>query len=385
MKAEFKSASRHVRHYPETRKRLMIDKTTLAIALVFVLGSLTEHPIANAQLRPIDGPFDKDPVPIWYETSYAEQINTGRYHTCMVNTCGDIECWGRNDYGQASPPAGDFSQVTAGAFHTCGLKSDGSVQCWGNNSWNQTAVPAQSRFRAIEAGAYHTCGVSTTGTTRCWGHNGNSRATPGGLIANETALDAAAGDAHSCAVLYHSWGNDIVCWGLDNYGQTSNVPSTQHPYVDEHLAVTTGNRHSCSRSRLGEIECWGNDSYGQSSGVGFEPSQPTTAWAVEEEPGLFLHSGYFDFFDVSAGDWHTCALGSSLGADNARCWGYNGSGQAAPPSGTFTDIEAGGYHSCGIRTNGSVSCWGSDTYGQSSPPALPGTCSNLTLLQTFGQ
>lgn len=362
---------------------LMISKTTLITVVALLFGSLIGHPIASAQFVTSSSTFNQPLMPFWYETSYAEQISAGRYHTCLVNTCGDIECWGRNDYGQASPPAGDFAQVAAGALHTCGLKNDGSVQCWGHNGLNQTAVPAQTLFRSIEAGAYHTCGVSTTGTTRCWGYNGNNRATPGGLIANESALDVAAGDAHSCAVLYHSWGSDIACWGLDNYGQVSNVPPTQNPYVDEHLAVTAGSRHSCSRSRLGEIHCWGNDTYGQTSGVGFEPSQPNTAWAVEEEPGLFLHSGYFDFFDVSAGDWHTCALGSNLGTNNARCWGYNGSGQASPPSGTFTDIEAGGYHSCGIRTNGSVSCWGSNSFGQSNPPALPSTCSNLKLISTF--
>jgi alpha-tubulin suppressor-like RCC1 family protein len=362
---------------------MMIRKLFVISSLAFAFGSFLGNTIVHAQLEPSASQSLTALRPFWLVDSYAEQMSAGGSHTCMVNTCGDVQCWGRNNYGQASPPPGTFVQVAAGAYHTCGLKTDGTVACWGDNRYNQRVMPSQYRFRSIEAGTYHTCGVSTTGATQCWGYNGDNRATPGGLIANETALDVAAGDAHSCAVLSFPWGNDIACWGLDNYGQVNNVPPTQNPIVDEHLAVTAGSRHSCSRSRTGEIHCWGNDSYGQSSGVGFEPSQPNTAWAVEESPGLFLHSGFYDFFDVSAGDWHTCALGDNLGVNNARCWGYNGSGRTSPPVGTFIDIEAGGGHSCGIRDDGTVACWGSNIYGQASPPSLPGTCSILRPLQTL--
>ena len=31
-------------------------------------------------------------------------------------------------------------------------------------------------------------------------------------------------------------------------------------------------------------------------------------------------------------------------------------------------VDAGGDHTCGVRTDGALACWGSNSYGQSSPP-----------------
>jgi alpha-tubulin suppressor-like RCC1 family protein len=58
-----------------------------------------------------------------------------------VKTDGSIACWGFNNYGQATPPAGTFSSVSAGYSHTCALKIDGTVTCWGDNSLGQTTSP----------------------------------------------------------------------------------------------------------------------------------------------------------------------------------------------------------------------------------------------------
>jgi hypothetical protein len=46
-----------------------------------------------------------------------------------------------NEYGQATPPAGAFTQVSAGYLHTCGVRSDGTGVCWGDNSDGQ--APSQ--------------------------------------------------------------------------------------------------------------------------------------------------------------------------------------------------------------------------------------------------
>ncbi|MDY7230394.1 RCC1 domain-containing protein [Hyalangium rubrum] len=65
---------------------------------------------------------------------------------------------------------------------------------------------------------------------------------------------------------------------------------------------------------------------------------------------------------LSAGGYHTCGLRSD---GNVSCWGSNTSGQA--PSfvqGPFNQISAGYDFTCGLRTNGSIECWGSNEYGQ---------------------
>src|SRR5881628_599235 len=37
--------------------------------------------------------------------------------------------------------------------------------------------------------------------------------------------------------------------------------------------------------------------------------------------------------------------------------------------GTVSQVSAGGYHSCALRTDGTVACWGLNRYGQATAPA----------------
>src|SRR5690606_18275510 len=67
---------------------------------------------------------------------------------------------------------------------------------------------------------------------------------------------------------------------------------------------------------------------------------------------------------ADAGNYHTCAVRTD---GTVACWGWDEYGQSSPPSGTFTSVSAGDIHTCGIRTDGTVSCWGDSTNGKSSP------------------
>ncbi|MDE0135158.1 MAG: S8 family serine peptidase [Acidimicrobiaceae bacterium] len=68
---------------------------------------------------------------------------------------------------------------------------------------------------------------------------------------------------------------------------------------------------------------------------------------------------------LDAGAYHTCGLRLNGGA---KCWGKNDDGQASPPNGKFTFITAGESHTCGLRTNGNAECWGKNNDSQASPP-----------------
>jgi hypothetical protein len=54
---------------------------------------------------------------------------------------------------------------------------------------------------------------------------------------------------------------------------------------------------------------------------------------------------------------HTCAVTTN---NTARCWGYNASGQATPPTnlGTIAQISAGYDHTCAITIDFTAQCWG---------------------------
>ena len=79
-----------------------------------------------------------------------------------------------------------------------------------------------------------------------------------------------------------------------------------------------------------------------------------------------LATGEATFTAISSGRWHTCGLRSN---GTVACWGYNGDGRATAPVGqTFTAISSSGYHTCGLRSNGSVACWGRNDSGQATAP-----------------
>jgi hypothetical protein len=79
---------------------------------------------------------------------------------------------------------------------------------------------------------------------------------------------------------------------------------------------------------------------------------------------------------VSAGTQHTCAIraGGTL-----WCWGNNGSGQlgigstmnesrpqevTSPARAGWGSVGEGGYHTCALRTGGTLWCWGENTSGE---------------------
>ena len=77
------------------------------------------------------------------------------------------------------------------------------------------------------------------------------------------------------------------------------------------------------------------------------------------------------FASVSAGGYHTCGVKSD---SSVECWGFNEdgrgnvAGQATPPGGSFASVSAGGVHNCGVKADGSVECWGLNARGQATPP-----------------
>src|SRR2546428_747815 len=98
-------------------------------------------------------PARRDNSPLWGERHWAGHaaggyhLHPGRRRGLPHLRDGTIACWGVNDLGQSTPPAGtSFTQVTAGGFHSCAVKSDGTVSCWGYDGYGQATPPAGTTF-----------------------------------------------------------------------------------------------------------------------------------------------------------------------------------------------------------------------------------------------
>ena len=55
------------------------------------------------------------------------QISSGMKHACATTRDGEVHCWGRNDYGESTPPSGKFvhvSSVSLAFFDHCFVHSN---------------------------------------------------------------------------------------------------------------------------------------------------------------------------------------------------------------------------------------------------------------------
>ena len=75
------------------------------------------------------------------------------------------------------------------------------------------------------------------------------------------------------------------------------------------------------------------------------------------------------FVQITAGGEHTCGMRSDGSVD---CWGSNEYGQLnAPKEEKFSTIIAGSINTCGLRADGSASCWGDDELPGTAIPGWP--------------
>ena len=211
------------------------------------------------------------------------QLVTGGWHNCALLDNGAVRCWGDggygrlgygnvNDIGDNEEPAsagdvnvgGTVVQLAAGFTHTCALLDTGAVRCWGygfygnlgygnNDTIGNNEDPASAgdvnvggTVVQLAAGGQHTCALMNTGAVRCWGYGfygqlgyGNTTnvgdsmdpASAGDVNVGGPVVQLAAGDRHTCALLYTG---AIRCWGYGasgrlGYGNTDSIGDNEDP------------------------------------------------------------------------------------------------------------------------------------------------------------
>ena len=125
----------------------------------------------------------------------------------------------------------------------------------------------------------------------------------------------------------------------------------------------------------GTITCWGSnnrlrrpaDSSTRSPPAGNIRLPTTITWP---QPGQAdAPGGQFSTVTAASGA-HSCGIRTD---GTITCWGYNEWGQATGrlthrPGGQFNTVTAGDNHTCGLGTDGTITCWGGNRDGQADTP-----------------
>jgi len=129
-------------------------------------------------------------------------------------------------------------------------------------------------------------------------------------------------------------------------------------------AVTAGGYHSCGIQVDGSLWCWGKNDFGQLG----------DGTASDQKDPILISAAEGGWLSVSAGGDHTCGVQSD---GSLWCWGLNDNGQLG--DGSFTDrnvptrvggeyrwslVTAGEDFSCAFKTDGNLWCWGWNFFGQ---------------------
>ncbi|WP_186763336.1 RCC1 domain-containing protein [Lentzea tibetensis] len=265
--------------------------------------------------------------------------------------------------------------VSAGAHHNLALLSNGTVVSWGENDHGQLG----DGTRTNRPGPVPVCAVVSTNCAT-------------GRLQGVVAI--AAGDSHNLALL-----NDgtVVAWGNSNSGRlgigyANEDRTTPTPVCDVDCAagpltgvtsIAAGGGHSLALRTGGAVVSWGWNGSGQlGNPVPNNSDRPVVTCAVGATD--CTANPLTGVTAIAAGGQHSLGV---LTDGGAIAWGDNQLGQlgddstssrttparvcavgatdcAAQPLTDIATVDAGGYVSLALRTNGTAVGWGLNVRGQ---------------------
>lgn len=270
---------------------------------------------------------------------------------------------------------------------------------------------------SLSAGTTHTCVTDDNTKLKCWGKNTSSQLGTGNTteytfpvassISTFAALQVSSGLDFSCVYGLNSMTPEIRCAGSNSTGQLGRSGSTYNKFDSTSQKVNSPANHtpvavaaakfgefacglfnqSTGGTEKGRVYCWGKNNNGQLG------NGATTTPSAGSLVGLAGAQGNSDFFALSAGENHACAIRKdSASSSKVYCWGSGSDGQLGdnPSSSSSSSpvkvhetglgssvvqVAVGSQHTCALTSAGQVYCWGSGELGQLG---LAGTTSFTT-------
>lgn len=318
-------------------------------------------------------------------------LSLGQYHTVgLRGSNSELYAWGDNQFGQLGMGENNgffidddetvptrvptnvsvrWDEISSGALHTCARGNQEQLWCWGQTSNGQvgsgfayTPIPGSNssysftsvhqsipgNWSKISTGSHTSCAVTDDQEAYCWGTNwggqlgiGSTSNTPIlsplALATTEEWKSIYAGYAYGCGLNVN---NQVLCWGVNNYGQfgngnnnaNSSVPvsggALHMDWSELSIARTSGPGKTCGLRGVGNqktLWCWGSNEFGQlgtgqaNSAQEFTPVQVTTVKTGNQESSFSA-----GWRQISVGHTHSCAVQDD---DSLWCWGANTYGQ----------------------------------------------------------
>jgi len=350
------------------------------------------------------------------EAGCETQVSASAVHTCAV-ACGEVWCWGLNDYGQLGDgtvhsrgtprrvegirarhvATGRVGLNLFGASQSCAVLEDGHVACWGARESEDLDDPANfeirrpelvagvDRARSVAVGATETCALREDGHLWCWSNVVFGAPVPDPLDTPDGIVQVTASLGSICAL---DRAGSIRC----RFG--SSFASIELPGPAEFLD------QSCSVVR-GRVYCWGYDrntlevtlprpialpvpvkqaSGDETCGRAVSPDGRVWAWGADAWCKLWPWSETSTRAPaIEIEDFRADSVSSQCAwSDGAQisCWGPSSDsslGDGREPFstvpvevvgfGTQRRIDIGEVHACAYG-DGSAACWGTSVVGE---------------------
>ena len=279
---------------------------------------------------------------------------------CAIVGADRVFCWGRDVHGEigtssdavhqptpiALPDSLVYTDITAGSGHVCVLDTAGDIRCWGRGSDGQlgngvfagsdlpvlVTRPGGVTFTAVEASERTTCALTDAFEAYCWGAADDGRLGTGGVTAVSTpqkVFDTGGAGFQQLAAMFSTFCaldgfGAAWCWGGGWNGQLGNG-GTSNSSIPAGVAmpgtafdlIRGGRDHLCALGQDGATYCWGQ------------------AWGWQLGNTVWIDEGY-----------STVPI------------------QVVNNGEVFVDLALSLNTTCGIRADGSTLCWGGNYYGQ---------------------